>query len=170
MSDGIQYWNTQVDFFDKVKNKRVTGTAKVYMQGEEKFRMEVMDPFGFVKIGTVIINQGQAKVNFMNRKPYEGPVYDGMLQQMIKTNVSMRDFVSLFTQTNISEEEWACQSKDGRTLSECSNQREQLLIKWTGVMTNPGTSCRVTHPRANIALKVKSYKFYDEAKDKLFVL
>jgi hypothetical protein len=168
--DGVHYWSTQVDFYNKVNDKRVTGLAKVYMQGQDRFRMDVMDPFGFVKIGTVVVNQGQAKVNFMKQAPYEGPVYDGMFKQLLKADVSMRDFLSLFTQANISKNDWSCKNDSDGIPEICANEDENLLINWSGSMKEPGTNCKVTHPRADIALRVKGYKFFDQPKERLFLL
>ena len=167
---GVHYWRTQVEFYNKVKKKRITGLAKVYMQGWDRLRMEIMGPFGFVKMGTFIVNQGQAKVNFMNQPPYEGPVYDRMFKQMLKVDVSMRDFSFIFTQSDILKNEWSCQNnKEGNFLM-CSSAAKKLRIKWSGSMKEPGTNCKIGHPRANIAFKVKSYKFFDEPKDHLFSL
>lgn len=168
-TDGVHYWSTQVDFYNKVKGKRQTGLAKVYMQLPDRFRMEIMDPFGFVKIGTVIINQGQAKVNFMKQPPYQGPVYEGMFKRMLKVDVSMRDFFSLFTQSNISENDWSCERNGEGVPLVCANQNENLMINWSGSMKEKGATCKVTHTRADIGLRVKNYRFYEESKDSLFM-
>ena len=169
-TNGVHYWSTQVDFYNKVKGKRQTGLAKVYMQSSDRFRMEILDPFGFIKIGTVVINDGQAKVNFMKQPPYQGPVYDGMFQKMLKVDVSMRDFFSLFTQSNISKKDWSCERNGKGVPLVCVSQNENLTIKWSGSMKEEGTTCKVTHTRADIALRVKSYKFYKESKGSLFDL
>ena len=169
-AQGVHYWSVRVNFYNKIKKKRVIGLAKIYIQGVDRFRIEIMDSFGFVRIGTIIVNESQAKMNFVNQSPYEGPVYDGMFKKMLKANVSIRDFISLFTQSNISESEWSCKNNSEGVPVVCANTVEGLLIKWSGSMKERNVNCKVKHLRADMDLRVKSYKHYKEYKDSLFNL
>jgi len=170
IGDGVHHWNTQIKFYHQIKKKQQNGIAKVYITEPDKLRVDMMDPFGFVKVGTVIVNGGEAKFNFIGQKPYEGPVYDGMLKSLLKIDVSVRDFFSLFTQNNFSKHKWSCDENSSGLPLECVDQSENILVKWSDSMKIPGTECKVIHPKASIDIRVKSYKYYEEPRASIFAL
>lgn len=166
----IHHWNTKVKFHDKVKDRKVPGTAKIYLSEPDKFRMDVYEPFGFVRIGTIVVNGDQAKANFINEKPYEGPVTDEALKKIFKINVSIKDVMGIFTQKGFSPKTWNCSVSNQNTLSECQSSLNNASIEWTGPMTSSGNSCRVNHPKAELLFYVKSYEGLDTEKSSIFSL
>lgn len=166
----VHHWNTRVKFNNKVKKRKVSGTAKVYLQEPDKFRMDVYEPFGFVKIGTIVVNGDQAKANFINENPYEGPVSDEALKKIFKLDVSIQDVMGLFMQKGFSNKKWNCSVSDQNALSECQSQLNGISIAWTGPMTSSGNTCRVEHPRAELLFSVKSFESLDKEKATVFSL
>ena len=166
----IHHWNSRVKFHDKVKDRKIPGTAKIYLSEPDKFRMDVYEPFGFVRIGTIVVNGDLAKANFINEKPYEGPVTDEALKKIFKMNVSIKDVMGIFTQKGFKANTWDCDVSDQNTLSECQSSLNGVSISWTGPMTSSGNSCRVNHPRAEILFSIKSYEALDKDKGSVFSL
>ncbi len=168
--NGLHYWSAKIEFINKLKNNRQSGLAKIYIQGEDHLRMDIMDPFGFVKIGSVVVNKNQAKVNFLKQTPYEGPVYDEMLSDMLKVNITVKDFFSLFTQNDFSKKNWKCDKSSSEAPHSCTHLDQEITISWSGSMKNVGALCTVNHSRADISLKVKDYRLIEEKRDSLFSL
>ena len=166
----IHHWNSRVKFHDKVKDRKIPGTAKIYLLEPDKFRMDVYEPFGFVRIGTIVVNGDLAKANFINEKPYEGPATDEALKKIFKMNVSIKDVMGIFTQKGFSPKTWNCDVSEQNTLAECQSSLNGVSISWTGPMTSSGNSCRVNHPRAELLFSIKSYETLDKVKGSVFSL
>lgn len=167
----LHSWVLGTKYFDKRKNKMYPGKTKVYIVDGDKIRMDIFDPFGFVTVGTLIVNG-----NFMSLKTIEGANYKGptdgeKIKELLKVDVNREDLFSLFTQSGFVDKHWSCAvDESGKVLKECISGLHGLNINWSGLMTQKGTEVFLDHERVQLTFKVKSYRSYESDGERLFKL
>ncbi len=167
----LHSWVLGTKYFDKKKNKTYPGKTKVYILGEDKIRMDVFDPFGFVTVGTLIINGENMSLSTMNGADYKGPIKGEKVKELLKVDVNPKDLYSVFTQSGFSDKHWNCAvDESGKVFEECRSELHKMKINWTGRMTQKGTEVFLDHERMQLKFKVKSYKPYKSDGGSLFSL
>ncbi len=164
-------WVLGTKYFDKKREKNYPGKTKVYIYGEDKLRMDIFDPFGFVTVGTLIINGDQMSLDMIQGEGYKGPIDSDKVRKLLKVDVNPKDLFSLFTQTGFEDKHWSCAvDEKGLALKECMSGAHQMNVRWSGQMTQKGTEVSLDHVRAKLLFKVKSYKSYPDYDERLFKL
>lgn len=167
----LHSWVLGTKFFDKTKNKTYPGKTKVYIMGEDKMRMSIFDPFGFVTVGGLIINGDQMSLNTIDGKDYKGPINDQKVKDLLRVDINPKDLLSLFLQSGFEDKHWNCAvDEKGLALRECISHLHKIKIQWSGLMTQKGTAILLDHDRAKLNFKVKAYKSYEQGDTSIFDL
>jgi len=164
-------WVLGTKFKNKSKNSTLPGKTKVYLLGDDKLRMDVYDPFGLVSMGQLVLNGDFMSLKTINGISYKGPASKEKIEQILKVSVSHKDLFALFTQVGIDDSKWSCAvAGEYNKYSSCKSFEYQTDIVWTGSMTQKNTQMILSHPKAELAFKVKSYGTVSEPKESVFKL
>lgn len=156
-----QVWSLSTKFRDKRKNKKYPGITKVIIEkgenGDDKLRLDVYGPLGFVHVGTLVMSDGRLFVKTMSGETYEGDATPEGVAKVLKIPIEPRDLLSLFTQEGFLDKTWICSQGESGHLKECEHRPYETTVQWSGSMTQSGTRLELDHPKAYVKFKVKSY-------------
>lgn len=154
----LHTWVLGTKFTNKKNEKKYPGKTKVYIQGEDRIRMEVFDPFGFINVGYLIIDGDKMRVKGINGENYSGRVDDDQIHKLLKIKVDPKDLIAVFMQDGFNQNHWECSVNSQNITSECNSPYYQVNVKWSGLMSEKGTEVNLDHTRAHILFQVKTYK------------
>ncbi len=167
----LHSWVLSTNYQDKKKDKKYPGKTKVYILGKDKFRMDVFDPFGFLRVGTLIINKDRMSLDLIYGEDYKGPINSDRVKTLLKVDINPKDLFSLFTQSGFKDKHWSCAvNETGSAFKECISDLHKISVFWFGLMTQNGTKVLLKHAKAKMTFKVKSYKAYYDYDENLFKL